>query len=141
MDDNSTKANVLITSAWYTDLMMNKFDALVTVGMLTDLVTPSGFGFATEDHTYLADVNVWTENKYNSSGTRIITDEIIRYKIVQAIDQILASNHSALVANGIHRAKISSYRDLDDPTTVPYPLRRAEFTVELFIPTVTSLAA
>jgi hypothetical protein len=144
-DDGTTKANVLVTSAWYTDMMMNNFDALVTVGMLTDPVTPSGFGFATEDHTYIADVNVWTENKYDSSGTRIITDEIIRYKIVQAIDQTLASNHATLA--GIHRAKISRYMDLDDPTRtggpnqVPYPLRRANLEIELFIPTISSLAA
>jgi hypothetical protein len=144
-DDGVTKANVLVTSAWYTDLMMNNFDALVTVGMLADPVTPSGFGFATEDHAYVAEVNVWTDNKYNTSGARIITDEIIRYKIVQAIDKIMASNHAALA--GIRRAKINMYRDLDDPTrpsgpnAAPYPLRRAQMEIELFIPTITSLAA
>jgi hypothetical protein len=140
-DDGSTKANVLITSQWYTDQMMNNFDALVTVGMLTDPVTPSGLGFATEDHTYMADVNVWTTNKYDTSGNRIITDEIIRYKIVQAIDKIIASNRTTLTANGIHRAKVVMVRDFDDPTQVPYPLRRSDLEIEFFIPTITSLAA
>lgn len=88
----------------------------------------------------MADVNVWTENKYNSSGTRIITDEIVRYKIVQSIDKIISQNRSALAANGIHRAKVTIVRDFDDPTNVPYPLRRSDLEVELYIPTVTSLA-
>jgi len=139
-DDNATKANVLITSQWYTDQMMAGFDALVTVGMLTDPVQPSGFGFTAEDHTYMADVNVWCIHKYGSTGTRVITDEVIRYKIVQAISQIIAANRT-LMGYGIHRAKVSIYRDLDDPTTVPYPMRRSEFEIELWIPTIPNLAA
>lgn len=138
-DDNVTKANVLVTSQWYTDQVMANFDALVTVGMLTDPVAPSGFGFAKEDHSYMADVNVWCIHKYDNNGNRLITDEIIRYKIVQAISQIISSNRAAIT--GIHRTKVSVYRDLDDPTAVPYPMRRSEFEIELWIPTITNLAA
>jgi hypothetical protein len=138
-DDDTTKANVLVTSQWYSDQAMANFDALVTVGMLADPVVPSGFGFSKEDHSYMADVNVWCINKYNSTGARIITDEIMRYKIVQAVDSIIAANRTALT--GIKRAKISAYRDLDDPQVTPYPMRRANIEIELWIPTITSLAA
>ena len=138
-DDNATKANVLVTSQWFSDQMMNNFDALVTVGTLTDPINPAGFGFVGgEDHTYIADVNVWCINKYDASGNRIITDEVIRFKIVQAISQILTQNYTSIP--GIHRARIRVYRDLDDPQAVPYPLRRSNFEVELFF-SRTSLAA
>ena len=138
-DDNATKANVVITSQWYSDQVMASFDALVTVGTLTDPINPAGFGFVGgEDHTYMADVNVWTTNKYGASGARVITDEVIRYKIVQAISQIITENYTSIP--GIHRARIRAYRDLDDPSAVPYPLRRSNFEVELFF-SRTSLAA
>ena len=139
-DDGNTKANVLVTSAWYTDQLMNNFDALVTVSMVMDPVLPSGFGYAAEDHTYTVDVNVWTEHKYDAHGNRVITDEILQYKIIQAVDQIIAANRTT-VGNGIHRIKVNAVHPFDDPTKVPYPLRRRGVQVELFIPTITSLAA
>ena len=139
-DDGSTKANVLVTSAWYSDMMMNKFDALVTITLVSDPVVISGEGDSREDHTVTVDVNVWTEHKYDTTGNRVITDSIIQYKLVQAIDQIIAANRSSM-GNGIHRAKVAAVRPFDDPTQVPYPLRRRDMEVELFIPTITSLAA
>ena len=138
-DDGSTKANVQVTSAWYTDLMMNNFDALVTITIVSDPVAISGEGDSREDHTFTVDANVWTTHKYDSNGNRVITSEIIQYKLVQAIDQIIAANRTTM-GNGIHRAKVGAIRPFDDPTQVPYPLRRRDVEIELFIPTITSLA-
>jgi hypothetical protein len=141
-DDGTTPPNLLISSAWYTDELMGQYDAIVTVSFLTDPVTPSGFGVIKEDHTYMADVNVWTTNKYSptSPSTLIITDETLRGKLVAAIDQIIESNRTTM-GYGIHRAKVSNIRGFDEPASVPYPLRRSDIEIELYIPTIVSLAA
>lgn len=141
-DDGVTPANVKVTSSWYTDQLMSSFDALVTVSTVSDPIVPSGFGFVSgEDHTYMADLNVWCITKNDpTSGAVVITDEVMRSKLIQALDLIVAQNR--INVSGIHRLKASKWQDMDepgsgDPTSV---LRRSLLEVECYIPTVTSLA-
>jgi len=147
-DDGTTPANVLITSGWFKDQVMKGCDAMVTVGMLNDAVAPSGQGYNTnptgEDHVYIVEVNVWAIDKFDGTGKQIITDEVMRWKLVQQISGIIRANcvnptyGSPPVASGIHTLRVRTFRDLDEPSSMadinvmPYPLRRAQFEIEAF---------
>jgi hypothetical protein len=127
-DDGVTAAVIKVTSKWYNDQMMNAADGLVTVGMLDDGVMPSGLGYLpSEDHRYIVLVNVWTVNKFNAAtGVQDITDEILRWKMVQKISQLITQNYAT------NKMRVRVLRDLDDPQATPYPLRRSEFEIETF---------
>ena len=141
-DDNTTPANVSITSGWYKDEIMKGFDAMVTVAMLDDMVTPSGWGYnrnpTGEDHVYIVTVDVWTIDKFDATGKQIVTDEVMRWKLVQQISEIIRANcvdpvyGSPPAPSGIHTLRVRMLRDLDDPTSIPFPLRRSQFEVEAF---------
>ena len=141
-DDGITPANVLVTAQWYKDQVMKGCDAMVTVGMINDTVDPSGQGYNTnptgEDHVYIVEVNVWAIDKFDGTGKQIITDEVMRWKLVQQISEIIRTNcvnpkyGSPPVASGIHTLRVRVFRDLDDPTAIPYPLRRSQFEIEAF---------
>ena len=153
-DDGVTSPNVLVTSQWFTDTMFEtegeQFDGIVTVTILTDPITPSGFGVEQEDHLITADINCWAMNKYaplpsgatSGTSTLVITDEIMRYKLAQAIDAIINANQKTQLAYGIEHMHVHLMLPMDEtPTEAPAPLvRRYRIEVELFMPTLTSLA-
>ena len=115
---------------------MDASDGIVTVGTIDDTVDPSGLGHASEDHLHVAEINVWTASKFDASGTQVVTDEIMRWKLCQQISKIIRANqaypkYGALPQpSGIAYMRIRIFRDLDDPSKTPYPLRRTQFEVE-----------
>ena len=143
-DDGETPANVSITSGWYKDELMKGFDAMVTVTMINDAVDASGQGYNVapaigEDHVYIVEVDVWAIDKFDgTTGNQVVTDEVMRWKLVQQISQIIRDNcvdptyGSPPVPSGIHTLRIRMYRDLDEPTAIPFPLRRSSFEIEAF---------
>lgn len=141
-DDGETPANVSISSGWYKDEIMKGFDAMVTVTMLNDAVDPSGMGYNSnptgEDHVYIVEVDVWAIDKFDSTGKQVVTDEIMRWKLVQQISEIIRANcvdpkyGIPPVPSGIHTLRVRVFRDLDEPAATPYPLRRSEFEIEAF---------
>jgi hypothetical protein len=142
-DDGKTLANVLITSAWYKDVIMKGCDAMVTVGMVNDTVVPSGQGYnyhpVGEDHNYIFDLNVWAIDKFDpATGNQIVTDEVMRWKLVQQISAIIRANcvdptyGTPPVPSGIHTLNIGVFRDLDEPGAIPYPLRRSQTEIRAF---------
>lgn len=142
-DDGHTLANVLITSDWYKDQVMKGCDAMITVGMINDTVVPSGFGYNSnpvgEDHSYVTDLNVWAIDKFDATtGNQVITDEVMRWKLVQQVSKIIRANcvdpkyGSPPSPSGIHTLRIGVFRDLDAPNAIPYPLRRSQCQIEAF---------
>ena len=83
-DDGTTPATITVTTKWYDDKTMDASDGIVTVGTLDDTVDPSGLGDASEDHLHVAEINVWTASKFDSSGNQVVTDETMRWKLCPA---------------------------------------------------------
>jgi hypothetical protein len=137
-DDGITPAAITVTTKWYDDQTMSASDGIVTVGTIDDTVDPSGLGDPNEDHVHVAEVNVWTASKFDASGIQVITDEIMRWKLCQQVSKIIKANAhhpnygSPPVDSGIDDMRVRIFRDLDDPTKTPYPLRRTQFEVECF---------
>ncbi len=138
-DDGTTPATILVTSKWYDDKTMDGVDGIITVGMIDDMMMPSGCGYVGgEDHVYIVEVNVWTISKFDSGGNQIVTDEIMRWKLVQQVSSIIRANWrdptygSPPQPSGIHTMRIRVFRDLDDPQKTPYPLRRTQMEIETF---------
>jgi hypothetical protein len=83
-------------------------------------------------------VDVWTIDKFDETGKQIVTDEVMRWKLVQQISEIIRANcvdpkyGTPPVPSGIHTLRVRMLRDLDDPTSIPFPLRRSQFEVEAF---------
>jgi hypothetical protein len=137
-DDGETPAAITVTTKWYDDKTMDATDAIVTVGTIDDTVAPSGLGAATEDHMHVPEINVWTATKFDDTGKQIITDEIMRWKLCQQISKIIRANRyyptygQPPQPSGIYTMRIRIFRDLDDPSKTPYPLRRTQFELEIF---------
>ena len=132
-DDGTTPATITVTTKWYDDKTMDASDGIVTVGTLDDTVDPSGLGDASEDHLHVAEINVWTASKFDSSGNQVVTDETMRWKLCRQVSKIIRANRyypkygSPAVPSGIAYMRIRIFRDLDDPSKTPYPLRRTQF--------------
>jgi hypothetical protein len=151
-DDGTTPANIQIMTKWYDDKTMNACDGIVTLGTIDDTILPSGLGDANDDHTHVTEINVWAATKFDTNGAQVITDDIMRWKLVQAVSQIIKANkyypkyspwgtgqpsdypvhYNALVPSGIHTMRLRVWRELDDPQHTPYPLRRTQSEIESF---------
>jgi hypothetical protein len=137
-DDGTTPAAITVTTKWYDDKTMDASDGIVTVGTIDDTLTPSGLGHAEDDHVHVAEVNVWAASKFDASGTQVVTDEIMRWKLCQQISKIIRDNEyyptygDPPQPSGIYTMRIRIFRDLDDPAKTPYPLRRTQLELECF---------
>jgi hypothetical protein len=137
-DDGVTPANIVVRTEWYDDNTMNNCDGIVTVGTIDDTTSPSGLGDPNEDHVHVAEVNVWAASKFDADGNQIVTDEIMRWKLCQEVSRIIKANASypyygtPSEPSGIYWMHIRIFRDLDDPSKTPYPLRRTQFECESF---------
>jgi hypothetical protein len=137
-DDGTTPAVITVTTEWYDDATMNACDGIVTVGLIDDSLAPSGLGHATDDHTHVAEINVWASTKFDASGNQVVTDDIMRWKLCQQVSKIIRANEhypmygSPPAPSGILSWRIRIFRDLDDPSKTPYPLRRTQFELESF---------
>jgi hypothetical protein len=134
-DDGKTPATITVTTKWYDDKTMDASDGIVTVGTIDDTVDPSGLGHLSEDHLHVAEINVWTASKFDGSGNQVVTDEIMRWKLCQKVSQIIRANQvyplygSPSQPSGLEYMRVRIFRDLDDPSKTPYPLRRTQFEV------------
>ena len=155
-DDGVTPANIQIMTKWYDDKTMNACDGIVTMGTIDDTVLPSGLGDPCDDHTHVSEINVWASTKFDANGNQVVTDDTMRWKLVQAVSQIIKANeyypqyspwgtgqpadypvhHNTLVPSGIHTMRLRVWRELDDPQHTPYPLRRTQNEIESFFQAV-----
>ena len=151
-DDGITPANIQILTKWYDDKTMDTCDGIMTLGTIDDTLLPSGIGDPYDDHTHVTEINVWAASKFDASGNQVITDEIMRWKLVQQVSKIVKANKSypqyspwgtgqpadypihynALVPSGIQDMRLRIWRELDDPSHTPYPLRRTQSEIESF---------
>jgi hypothetical protein len=149
-DDGVTPATIQIMTKWYDDQTMSNCDGIVTVGTIDDTMLPSGLGDPSEDHVHATEINVWTATKYDSTGKQVVTDDIMRWKLVQQVSYIVKANahyplyspwgtgqpsdypvhYNPLMPSGIHTIRLRVWRELDDPTHTPYPLRRTQTEIE-----------
>jgi hypothetical protein len=149
-DDGTTTATIRIMTKWYDDNTMSACDGIITLGTIDDTMLPSGLGGGSDDHVHATEINVWAATKYDSTGKQVVTDDIIRWKLVQQISKIIQANshypqyspwgtgqpadypvhYNTLVASGIHTMRLRVWRELDDPQHTPYPLRRTQSEIE-----------
>jgi len=131
---------------------MDACDGIVTLGTIDDTILPSGLGDPCDDHTHVTEINVWAATKFDANGNQVITDDIMRWKLMQQVSKIIKANkyyslyspwgtgqpsdypvhYNPLAASGIHTMRLRVWRELDDPTHTPYPLRRSQNEIESF---------
>jgi hypothetical protein len=151
-DDGIAPASIQILTKWYDDKTMDACDGIITLGTVDDTILPSGIGDPYDDHTHVTEINVWAATKFDSGGNQVVTDDVMRWKLVQQISKIIKANklnpqyspwgtgqpvdypvhYNPLAASGIHTIRLRIWRELDDPQHTPYPLRRTQNEIESF---------